>query len=621
MSLLGLFLSLLLSSASSRTLPRLKLNLMAEIQERFLFHSTEEYTTTLREGSTVYVGGKEILYQIKLEEAPSLIKKIAVPVDNKSMTNCQKENLGNCQNVIMVLQRFNRTHLLLCGNNAWNPKCWSLINDTFSEIINGGGQPIGRGVCPFSPKHGFTSLVDGEKFYSVAPLYENGNVNLRRFMKPSPSWLLSVDKWMRDPSFVGMSPIGEHVLFFFRERNSAENLDVDPWISRVARVCKDDRGGSRFQLQNKWATFLKARLLCNVPSENVHFNRIQDVFVAQSGDRVYGIFQSNWNGSAICTYSVEDINNVFSTSMFKGFTESIPDPRPGTCGTDTQTLESNILRMVEHHPEMESPIHPIGKSPLVIKDEDHFKKIVVDSVVGFNGTVFYVLFLAMGDGKIQKVLEIGQSVFIISELTILKEPGPISSMSLDSEAKLLYVTTAKEVFRFPLRQCEKYNESCESCVMARDPYCAWDVREKNCVPVTPHSSYLIQDPENGDHSKCPSERVAFYRSSQGEDPALVLEGLGSVYLSCPKQSHHADYSWKMQGQTLECSSNEDECLFFINNLAEHGGSSYQCVSNERGHEQFHTSYLIKDSGSSMYLTRYSIAVYCVFMTAAALLLH
>ncbi|XP_060709905.1 semaphorin-7A-like [Hemiscyllium ocellatum] len=625
MSLLGLFLSLLLSSASSSTIPRLKLNLMAEIQDRFLFHSTEEYTTSLREGSTVYVGGKEVLYQIELEEAPSSNKTIAVPVDNKSMTKCQKMNLGNCQNVIMVLQRFNRTHLLLCGTNAWNPKCWSLINGTLSEINNGRGYPIGRGVCPFSPKHGFTSLVEGEKLYSAAPLYENGNVNLRRFMKQSPSWLLSADKWMRDPSFVGMSPMGDHIFMFFWERNLAESLDIDPWISRVARVCKNDRGGSRFQLQNKWTTFLKARLLCNVPSKNMHFNRIQDVFVAQSGDRVYGIFQSNWNGSAICTYSVEDINNVFSTSMFKGFTESIPDPRPGTCGSNTQTLESNILRMVEHHPEMESPIHPIGKSPLIFRNKDHFKKIVVDSVVSFTGIMFYILFLAMGDGKIQKVLEIGQSVFIISELTILKEPGPISSMSLDSEAKLLYVTTAKEVVCIPLRQCEKYNESCESCVMARDPYCAWDVREKNCVPVTPHSSYLIQDPENGDHKKCPSERVAFYHSSQSTSQDLnnifVLEGHGSVYLSCPKQSQHADYSWRTQNHTMACSSNEDECLFFISNLAEHGGSSYQCVSNERGHEQFHTSYLIKGSGSLMYLTRYSIAVYCVLMTAAALLLH
>ncbi|XP_059496178.1 semaphorin-7A-like [Stegostoma tigrinum] len=625
MSLLGILLSLLLSTASSRTLPRLKLDLSAEIQDRFQFPSTEEYTTTLREGNTVYVGGKETLYQIKFEEAPRLIQKIPVPVDDKSMSECKKKNLAYCENVIMVLQRFNRTHLLLCGTNARNPRCWSLTNNNLNQIINGGGRPVGRGVCPFTPKHGFTSLVEGEKFYSAAPVFENGNVNLRRYMEQSPSWLLSVDEWLNDPSFVGMSPMGDRVLMFFRERNLVENLDIDPWISRIACVCKDDRGGSRFHLQSKWATFLKARLLCNIPSENVHFNKIQDVFTTQSKDRIYAIFKSNWNGSAICMYSMEDINDVFSTSIFKGFTEDIPAPRPGTCGTNTQELKSNVLSVVKHHPEMESPIQPIGKSPLVIQNEDLFKKIIVDSVVSLNGTVFYVLFLAMGDGRIQQVLENGQSTFIISELTILKDPGPISSMSLDSEAKLLYVTTAKEVVRFPLVHCEKYNKSCESCVMARDPYCAWNAKEKNCVPITPHSGNLIQDLENGDPKKCPSERVAFYRSSerqsQNEHTNPILEGSGSVYLSCPKQSHHAQYSWRVQGQTQDCSSNEDECLFFISNLAEYGGSLYRCVSSEKGHEQLLTSYLIKDSGSSIYLTRYSIAVYSVFIIVAALFLH
>ncbi|XP_020370854.2 semaphorin-7A-like [Rhincodon typus] len=625
MSLLGLFLSLLLSSASSSTLPRLKLDLSVEIQDRFQFPSTEEYTTTLREGSTVYVGGKEALYQIKFEEAPRLIQKISVPVDDESMSECKKKNLAYCENIIMVLQRFSRTRLLLCGTNARNPRCWSLNNKNLSQIINGGGRPIGRGLCPFTPKHGFTSLVEGEKFYSAAPVFENGNINLRRYMEQSPSWLLSVDEWLNDPSFVGMSPTGDHVLMFFRERNLSENLDIDPWISRIACVCKDDRGGSRFHLQSKWATFLKARLLCNIPSENIHFNRIQDIFVTQSKDRIYGIFKSNWNGSAICMYSMEDINNVFSTSTFKGFMKAIPDPRPGKCGTNTQELQSNVLSVVRHHPEMESLIHPIGKGPLVIQNEDLFKKIVVDSVVSFNGTVFYVLFLAMGDSKIQKVLEIGQSIFIISELTILKEPGPISSMSLDSEAKLLYVTTAKEVVRFPLVQCEKYNKSCGSCIMARDPYCAWNAREKNCVPITPPSGNLIQDLENGDPKKCPSEKVAVYysseRESQDANPALILEGSGSVYLSCPKQSHHAHYSWRVQGQTQDCSPNEDECLFFISNLAEYGGSSYRCVSSEGGREQVHTSYLIKDSGSSMYLTRYSIAVYSVSIIVVALFLH
>ncbi|XP_078388725.1 semaphorin-7A-like isoform X1 [Cetorhinus maximus] len=626
----GFSLLLLLISASAPTSPRLKLDLRDEIQKRFKFESSEEYATTLREGSTVYVGGNEILYQINFDKSPNLVQKISVSADPESKRKCLQRNLGHCENAIMVLQKFNRTHLLLCGTNAREPRCWLLLNNEPTPIINGGGRHLGQGVCPFTPKHGFTSLVEEGRFYSVAPLHENGNgLHLRGFKKETGgSWLLSVDEWLTDPNFVGMSPIDDQIFMFFREKNMQKNLDIDPWMSRVAQVCKDDKGGSRQRLQHKWATFLKARLLCSVPTDHVNFNRIQDVYVAKSNnseDRVYGIFKSNWNGAAICTYSVRDINNVFRTSKFKGFSEDIPNPRPGTCDKDTQGLPDIVLNVIENHPEMVTNIQPIGKAPLVIEKADRFKKIVVDSVVDFNGKVSWVLFLAMGNGKIQKVLEIGQSVFTISELEVLKEPGPILSMSLDSESKLLYVTTAKELIRFPLTQCEKYAGDCASCVMARDPYCAWNPREKKCVPSTTKLEYFIQDLENGDHKKCPQERVGYHRSSErvSEDTNLVLplEGAGPVYLSCPKQSHHADYSWKVQDKVEACSSNGDECLLFIKDISEVNSGHYMCNSNERGHEQLHISYYIQGSGSSIYLSRYSVAVYSILMTVAALFLH
>ncbi|XP_041034312.1 semaphorin-4D-like [Carcharodon carcharias] len=437
--------------------------------------------------------------------------QISVPADPESKRKCRQRNSGYCGNAIMVLQKFDRTQLLLCGTHAREPRCWLLLNNELNPIIRE-GRHLGLGVCPFTPKHGFTSLVEEGRFYSAAPVYENGHGLLLRgyMMEAGGSWLLSVDKWLTDPNFVGMSPMNDQIFMFFREKNMQKNLDIDPWMSRVAQVCKDDKGGSRQRLQHKWATFLKARLLCNVPTDHVHFNRIQDVYVAKlknSKDRVYGIFKSNWNGTAICTYSVKDINDVFRTSKFKGFSEGIPNPRPGTCGKDTQKLPDIVLNVIQNHPEMDTNIQPIGKTPLVMEKEDRFKKIVVDSVVDFKGNVAWVLFLAMGNGKIQKFLEISQSVFTISELEVLKEPGPILSMSLDSESKLLYVTTAKELVRFPLAQCEKYAGDCASCVMARDPYCAWNPREKKCVPSTTKLKYFIQDLENGNCKKCPPERV------------------------------------------------------------------------------------------------------------------
>ncbi|XP_078056309.1 semaphorin-7A-like isoform X2 [Mustelus asterias] len=617
----------LLGCISAFTSPRLNLNLSAEIEEGIKFNLTENYSTTLREGSIVYVGGKEVLYQIDFGSSPSQVHEIPVPVNNDSKTKCQKHGLGHCENFIMVVQKFNATHFLLCGSNAQEPRCWLLFNDNLNLIINGRGRPLGTGVCPYTPKNDFASLVVDERFYAAAPVFQNGAGNvLRGFKKNSVEpWLLSVDEWLEDPHFVGMSPMDEHIFIFFREKNLPGNLDIDPWMSRIGRVCKDDTGGSRQRLRTKWATFLKARLLCNIPANHVHFNRIQDVFVVRSNnseDRVYGIFKSNWNGAAICSYSVKEINHVFHNSDFKGFSEAIPEPRPGTCVPNTQSLPDKVLNVVENYPEMNRDVNPIGNSPLVVKKEDVFQKIAVDSVVGVDGTEYWVLFLAMDNGRILKGLEFSQSVFTISELTIFQEPKQILSMSLDSETKFLYVTTASEVVRVPLAQCEKYTNSCTTCVMARDPYCAWDAKERTCVPSTSHSKYLIQDIEHGNTRKCPQEK-SYRQRGPGEEknPALPLEGTGPVYLSCPKQSYHADYSWRVEGQVMDCSLNEDDCLLFISDLSQVKANAYTCSSNERGHEQLHISYLIQGNGSPMHLPRYSVAVYSVLMTVAALFLH
>ena len=48
-------------------------------------------------------------------------------------------------------------------------------------------------------------------------------------------------------------------------------------FSRVARVCKNDLGGTR-SLNAKWTSFLKARLNCSVPGNYpFYFDEIQDI--------------------------------------------------------------------------------------------------------------------------------------------------------------------------------------------------------------------------------------------------------------------------------------------------------------------------------------------------------
>uniref|UniRef100_A0A4W3GY37 Sema domain-containing protein n=1 Tax=Callorhinchus milii TaxID=7868 RepID=A0A4W3GY37_CALMI len=341
-----------------------------------------------------------------------------------------------CENIITVLQRLDENKILVCGTNAQIPKCWHLVSrrstNMTCDLVSSCLEPI------------FTNFVQSDDL----------------------------------------------IFMFFREKRvGTKNWEVDPWISRIARVCKADKGGSESDLFNKWTTFLKARLVCSLPSQNLHFNRVEDVSIDKSNmsseTRVYGIFSNRWNSTAVCVYSMGDILNVFKNSNFKGFTGKIPDHRPGTCVADSQRVPRDTLIFISRHPEMEQPINPIGGKPIIISKQHYFKKIVVDRIVGKAGLISHVLYLATENGKIQKVVEINESTFVISEIKVLSKPGPILSMFLDSQTKHLYINSAEELERFPMPQCFRHTNTCENCVMARDPDCGWNSIRKQCETFDP----------------------------------------------------------------------------------------------------------------------------------------
>ena len=151
------------------------------------------------------------------------------------------------------------------------------------------------------------------------------------------------------PDFVGSYDVGEYVYFFFRE-TAVEFMNCGKTIySRIARVCKKDIGGKNILHQN-WVTYLKARLNCSIPGDfPFFFDEIQDVYKAASGSSsnneeiFHAVFTTNQNGlkgSAICSFNLKDINNVFDNGKFKEQatstsmwlpvpTKDVPEPRPG----------------------------------------------------------------------------------------------------------------------------------------------------------------------------------------------------------------------------------------------------------------------------------------------------
>ena len=68
----------------------------------------------------------------------------------------------DCQNYIRVLAKTEDGRLLVCGTNAYNPKCrYYSHNETHSSVDR---EFSGKGFCPYDPRHNSTSLYAGKVF-------------------------------------------------------------------------------------------------------------------------------------------------------------------------------------------------------------------------------------------------------------------------------------------------------------------------------------------------------------------------------------------------------------------------------------------------------------------------
>uniref|UniRef100_A0A8C1SHS7 Semaphorin 4G n=1 Tax=Cyprinus carpio TaxID=7962 RepID=A0A8C1SHS7_CYPCA len=472
--------------------------------------------------------------------------------------NKGKDNKTECYNHIRFLQRFNSTHLYTCGTHAFSPLCAYIdgrefkISSAFEE---------GREKCPYDPTKGYTGLLIDQQMYTASQYEFRSFPDIRR-NSPNPTLRTeeAPTQWLQEADFVGSalvrknvsSSVGDEdkIYFFFTEKSQ----DLSPYFShsrvaRVARVCKRDRGGL-LTLQKKWTSFLKARLVCSLPDYEFHFNVLRSVFFLEgssSQDSVfYGIFGLEWKNvkaSAICQYSVSDIQWAFdgpymesreeSSSKWTQYTGKVPEPRPGSCITDqlrakginsSTNLPDDVLHFVRRHPLMYRQILPQKQRPLLFRRNVDYTKIAVHRVTGLDDQIYHVLFIGTDEGWLQRAVKVDGQLHIIEELQLFEKPQPVESIIISEKQMSVYVGSPTSVVQLPLSTCSRYS-SCFDCVMARDPFCAWDGLE--CVEITSHN-----------------RRYELLHRSRS-----VMAG-DDVLLQCELSSNLATPEWKLNGTEL-----------------------------------------------------------------------
>ncbi|XP_026168125.1 semaphorin-7A [Mastacembelus armatus] len=548
----------------------------------------------------IYVGGTDFV--LKLDERDNF--------ETFSLKSTREQQLqeGPHENVITVIEKF-QDSLFICGTNGNKPQCWKLfspVNNHSHEIMK---SYEGTGISPFMYTQNCLSLTVEGDLYAAAPLDTKGSsLQFRRKAGTRPNvWMY--DNWVSEPTFISTAwvrrkgdPDNEKIYTFFREKNSDHSPEADPWISRVARVCKVDEGGSKRFFQNMWTSFLKARLVCGFPEESLYFNRLQDVYVLHDDNwqdtKVYALFTSSWNSTAVCIYSVGMIEEIFENSTFKGYNKDIPKPRPGTCSKNSKSLPLATVSIVKDYPEMTDWVHSLHYTAPFYVSSNNYTRITVDRVLAADQHMYNILLLATASGKIHKVLEAGTEPFIISEMQ-LSSDSAIQSMRLDSKKKRLIVGFSEKISIVDLQRCMDYNSSCADCILARDPYCVWT--KSGCTLAVPGG---IQNVKDGETSVCTAsveeQRNLSRTKREADSPSPVnltthySVSLGvPIFLICPIDSYHALYIWEFRQQKMPCLQIHSNCLHLIPDMAQKNYGTYECVSKERDYtkviRRFHLS--------------------------------
>ncbi|XP_048733618.1 semaphorin-1A-like isoform X2 [Ostrea edulis] len=523
------------------------------------------------EKDSMLLGARNKMYNISmstLEE--NVLERIEwEPRDfDKKVCQTKMKTEEECQNHIRVIGKKPSGELYVCGTNAFKPKCRTYIkSEEMTYVMKTEEKGVGR--CAFDPTHNSSYVFSDGKLFSATvsdfserdPLIfstKYGSSGLRTEQHDS--------KWLNDPNFVGSFDIKDKIYFFFRE-TAVEHINCGKTVfSRVARICKNDRGG-QIMMKSIWTSFFKARLNCSIPGDYPYYlDEIQSTSEMGQGnymstdrsdnrtDMLYAVFRTPENsiqGSAVCAFKLSDIEKTFM-GKFKGqestyhnwLPVSHPNPdrtqHPSTCVNDSYQISEPMLNFIKSHTLMDGAVPSAGGSPIIVLPtfKGRMTQIAVDwQVHAGDGRYYDVIFVGTDDGRVLKVINKGRGsnveTVVIENLQVFPEEYVVTGLKIyraNGKEKLIVVSKEK-VISVPLHQCE-HQDSCRSCVRLQDPYCSW-VDDK-CAA----SDRGLQSILTGKHAGCGPEEKSTLSPPTTSKPKEIATEKPQCDCQCPKNNEN-----------------------------------------------------------------------------------
>ncbi|KAK6324608.1 hypothetical protein J4Q44_G00039500 [Coregonus suidteri] len=452
---------------------------------------------------TLYLGARGsilVLHTSNLTWKHPAIEWEATEDERKDCRHKDKTE-DDCYNYICLLEVLKDGRIYVCGSYAYNPQCAFIDPVTFSLVKEGGDQ--GKGKCPYDPRQPHTAVTADGVLYTASPSNFLGTqFDITRATGQQVRMDQSIN-WLSDPVFVSSALVRESpgdddkIYFFFTENAREYDLYTEVRVTRVARVCKGDVGGSK-TLQKRWTSFLKAQLVCQDRDSGQRYTVLTHAYPLEhrlgdpSSTHFYALFTSQWKGervSAVCVYSLADVTKVFATGGFRDMkgncvnrvsSVSVLEPRPGQCrgqGYNTSLeIPDRVLQFAKEHPLLTDTV---DAAPLLVRRGTTYTRITATNISNSDAALLH---LGTDQGELHSVSIVGRTATLLQEIPLTTSVQPVNNILIHQGH--VVVGSPSSLSRVPVEGCRVY-PSCQVCARAAGLGCVWDIKKRACVAESP----------------------------------------------------------------------------------------------------------------------------------------
>ncbi|KAH8252435.1 hypothetical protein KR038_011503 [Drosophila bunnanda] len=282
--------------------------------------------------------------------------------------------------------------------------------------------------------------------------------------------------------------------YFIIVQKKSHLADEAGYITRLARICITDPN---------YDSYTEITLQCTATENNVDYNILRDAKVTPASQKLaqqMGIKKDDHvlvtvfspskeisdqteNKSAMCIYSIKDIEDMFIENIHLCFNGTIKDRNLGyISGTINDGRCPIVGSLGNIYNFCSVGLKISGVSPITTHALFHFDNVSVTSVTATSTTdqQHSLAFLGTDVGVIKKVLLSGQNPGEYEEIVVDAGNRILPNTMMSPKKDFLYVLSVRKITKLRIEHCSVYS-NCSGCLESRDPFCGWCSLEKRCT--------------------------------------------------------------------------------------------------------------------------------------------